>query len=90
VLDVLHRAGKRGGFHAFRRFRFTVLRKAGVPDNLIKQWLGHSQNLIDHYAAQLQHDVAYQREWCDKAGLGFDLGELGYKSELPIRPSQAA
>ena len=90
VLDVLHRAGKRGGFHAFRRFRFAVLRKAGVPDNLIKQWLGHSQNLIDHYAAQLQLDVAYRREWCDKAGLGFDLGELGYKSLVPIRPSRAA
>jgi integrase len=39
------RAG--GGFHAFRRFRFAVLRKAGVPENLIKQWMGHSQNLMD-------------------------------------------
>jgi hypothetical protein len=24
------------------------------------------------------------------AGLGFALGELGYKSEVPIRPSRAA
>jgi hypothetical protein len=23
----------------------------------------------------------YRREWCEKAGLGFELGELGYKSE---------
>ena len=90
TLKVLHSAGKRGGFHAFRRFRFAVLRKAGVPDNLIKQWLGHSQNLIDLYAAQLRLDVAYRREWCERAGLGFDLGELGYKSEVPIRPSRAA
>ncbi len=28
VLDVLQRAGRRGGYHAFRRFRFAVLRKA--------------------------------------------------------------
>jgi integrase len=90
TLKALHGAGKRGGFHAFRRFRFSVLRKAGVPDNLIKQWLGHSQNLMDLYAAQLQLDVAYRREWCERAGLGFDLGELGYKSEVPIRPSRAA
>jgi hypothetical protein len=35
-LKALHGAGNRGGFHAFRRFRFSVLRRAGVPDNLIK------------------------------------------------------
>lgn len=86
TLKALHGAGKRGGFHAFRRFRFAVLRKAGVPDNLIKQWLGHSQNLLDLYAAQLQLDVAYRREWCEKAGLGFELGELGYNSGVAIRP----
>ena len=74
------------GYHAFRRFRFAVLRKAGVPDDLIKLWLGHSQNLIGLYAAQLRYDVAYRREWCEKAGLGFELGELGYKSLAPIRP----
>jgi hypothetical protein len=64
------------GYHAFRRFRFAVLRKAGVPDDLIKLWLGHSQNLIDLYAAQLRYDETYRREWCEKAGLGFELGEM--------------
>ncbi|PYT95313.1 MAG: hypothetical protein DMG38_27520 [Acidobacteria bacterium] len=63
-----------------------VARKAGVPDDLIKLWLGHSQNLIDLYAAQLRYDETYRREWCEKAGLGFELGELGYKSVAPIRP----
>jgi len=90
VLDVLQRAGRQGGYHAFRRFRFAVLRKAGVPDDLIKLWLGHSQNLIDLYAAQLRYDETYRREWCDRASLGFELGELGYKSEAPIRPSLVA
>src|SRR5437016_2202915 len=80
----------KGGYHAFRRFRFAVLRKAGVPDDLIKLWLGHSQNLIDLYAAQLRYDETYRREWCEKAGLGFELGELGYKSEAPIRPALVA
>ena len=46
--------------------------------------------LIDLYAAKLQYDVAYRREWCETAGLGFELGELGYKSEAPIRPSLVA
>jgi hypothetical protein len=52
-LKALHGAGNRGGFHAFRRYRFAVLRKAGVPENLIT----------------------------DRAGLGFELGELG--SSIP-------
>ena len=86
VLDGLHGAGKRGGFHAFRRFRFAVLRNVGVPDHLIKLWMGHSQSLADRYAAQLYEDVSYRREWCEKAGLGFELGELGYKVLFPIRP----
>jgi integrase len=89
-LKALHGAGNRGGFHAFRRFRFTVLRRAGVPENLIKQWLGHSQNLLDLYAAQLRYDAAYRREWCETAGLGFELGELGYKLRATIRPSLVA
>jgi len=50
-----------------------------VPENLINPWMGHSQNLTDLYAAQLRYDVAYRREWCESAGLGFELGELGYK-----------
>jgi integrase len=89
-LKALHGAGNRGGFHAFRDFRFAVLRKAGVPENLIKQWMGHSQNLMDLYAAQSRLDMAYRREWCDRAGLGFELGELGYKSLAPIRPALVA
>jgi hypothetical protein len=68
----------------------AVLRGGGVPDNLFKLWLGHSQNLMDRYAAQLRYDLAYQRQRPEKAGLGFELGELGYKSEAPIRPALAA
>ena len=90
VLDVLQQAGRQGGYHGFRRFRFAVLRKAGAPDDLIKLWLGHSQNLIDLYAAQLRYDETYRRGWCERAGLGFGLGELGYKLEVPIRPALVA
>src|SRR6266480_7973668 len=46
VLDVLQQAGRQGGYHAFRRFRFAVLRKAGVPDDLIKPWLGACRNEV--------------------------------------------
>jgi hypothetical protein len=46
-------------------------------------------NLVD-YAAQLRYDVTYRREWCERAGLGFELGELGYKLGDLIRPSLVA
>jgi hypothetical protein len=89
-LKALHGAGNRGGFHAFRRFRSSVLRRAGVPENLIKQWLSRSQNFVDLYALQLRYDMANRRECCESAGLGFELGELGYKRGAPIRPSLVA
>ena len=45
---------------------FVLRYKAGVPDDLIKLWLGHSQNLIDLYAAQLRYDDTYRRESCER------------------------
>jgi integrase len=33
----------RTGFHAFRRFRTTWLRKLGAPEDLVKLWLGHAE-----------------------------------------------
>src|SRR5580692_6958944 len=63
--------------------------QGGVPDDLIKLWLGHSQDLIDLYAAELQYDETYRRGWCERADLGFKLGESGYESVAPIRPAPA-
>jgi integrase len=41
VLRILHSA-KRVGFHAFRRFRLTWLRKNGAPKDLERFWMGHA------------------------------------------------
>ncbi|HTZ48909.1 MAG TPA: tyrosine-type recombinase/integrase, partial [Verrucomicrobiae bacterium] len=76
VLRVLHATGKPVGFHAFRRYRAAVLRKAQVPEDLIGLWLGHAQNLTDRYAKQLREDMAYRGEWCKRAGLGFSVVTL--------------
>jgi integrase len=32
----------RGGFHAYRHARVTILRKNGTPPELQTQWIGHS------------------------------------------------
>lgn len=69
--DSLHDFGVEG-FHCFRRFRASQLRKARVPWDLEKFWLGHAnQDVTDKYAEQLKDDIAYRRQWTRKAGLGF-------------------
>jgi integrase len=77
-----HATGKKVGLHAFRRFRTETLRRVGVPEDLTKLWLGHSkQSVTDFYAAGLQKDEAWRREWCERAGLGFSVvGLLGLQN----------
>ncbi len=78
VLRALHSTGKKVGFHSFRRFRTETLRRAGTPEDLTKLWLGHSKGSVtDLYAVGLNKDFAWRREWCDRVGCGFQLGNSG-------------
>ena len=43
LVSVLDKLGlKRGGLHAFRHGRVSVLQEKGVPGDLVKEWIGHS------------------------------------------------
>jgi integrase len=43
LVVVLDKLGlKRGGLHAFRHGRVSVLQEYGVPGDLVKEWIGHS------------------------------------------------
>ena len=43
LMAVLHKLGlKPGGLHAFRHGRVSVLQENGVPGDLVKEWIGHS------------------------------------------------
>jgi integrase len=79
------------GFHTFRRFRTSQLRKSRVPWDLEKFWIGHaSKDVTDKYAEQLREDVEYRWEWAEKVGLGFELVTSVTKpSVLPMRQSAA-
>jgi len=92
VLRALHATGKTVGLHAFRRFRTETLRRACVPEDLTKLWLGHSTKTItDSYALGLQKDEEWRRKWCKKAGLGFSLvGLQGLQNVKPIELVKAA
>jgi integrase len=80
VLKALHATGVKVGFHALRRYRTETLRRARVPEDLIRMWLGHaSGSITDLYAEGLRNDEQFRRDWCDRAGLGFALnGVKGY------------
>jgi integrase len=76
VLGWLHDT-KKVGFHAFRRFRTEVLRKARVPEDLVKLWLGHSKETVtDLYADGVRNDLAWRQEWAERVGLDFSLNGL--------------
>jgi hypothetical protein len=76
VLRILHSA-KRVGFHAFRRFRLTWLRKSGTPKDLERFWMGHAPAEVGDLYSKLKDDVAFRQEWAERVGLGFELVHNG-------------
>jgi integrase len=91
VLRALHATGKKVGLHSFRRFRTETLRRARAPEDLIKLWLGHSKDtLTDFYAIGLYKDLTWRREWCDRVGLGFQLGYSGLQDVVAIDSEKVA
>jgi len=92
VLRALHATGKKIGLHAFRRFRTETLRRARVPEDLTRLWLGHSkQSVTDFYAGGLENDEVWRQDWCERAGLGFSLvGLLGLQKQRHLEPAEAA
>jgi integrase len=79
VLRVLHRI-RPVGFHAFRRFRLTWLRKNSVPKDLERYWMGHAPEEVGDLYSKLKDDVAFRQEWAERAGLGFELVHDGLQT----------
>jgi integrase len=78
-------------FHAFRRFRQSVLEKSEARQLLIDFWLGHKNlDMSSRYAKQLTEDMEFRQEWAEKVGLGFDLSEVfdGGRDLLALRALQ--
>jgi integrase len=62
------------GFHGFRRFRATHLRKQRAPESLIKTWLGHSakSSVTDLYDRS-EEDGKYRKQVAEQVGIGFEI-----------------
>lgn len=75
------------GFHAFRRFRATHLRKNRVPEDLIRFYLGHANRSITDSYAKVSEDVEWRRTTIEHLGVGFDISvavEFGAQSQLVV------
>jgi len=81
---ILEGAGlDKRGFHSFRRFRTTWLRKNRVPEDLLRFWLGHAdKNVTDRYS-KVKEDVGFRKDWAGNIGLGFELRTENRAEKIP-------
>ena len=62
------------GFHSLRRYRVTHMRGKQIPDDFIEYWVGHGgQKSITDLYSKLAQNTTLRKEWCQKAGLGFEI-----------------
>ncbi len=64
---------EKAGFHCFRRFRVTHLRKQGTPEDLLRFWIGHGDRTVTDRYAKLCEDVAFRKAQAERVGIGFNL-----------------
>jgi hypothetical protein len=64
------------GFHAFRRFRESILQMSEARTLLIDFWMGHAnRDMSGRYGKQLLDNLLWRQECAAKVGLGFTLPE---------------
>jgi integrase len=64
---------KRAGFHSFRRFRTTWLRKNSAPEDFIKGALGHANKSVTDDYSKLYRDEKFRKQIAEKVGTGFEI-----------------
>jgi len=86
----------KAGFHAFRRFRVSWLRKNRAPEDLIRFWLGHANQTVTDGYSKLSGDTEFRKECAEKNGVGFklpsrklDVVPIVPKNEGPAQIGQA-
>lgn len=68
---------EKAGFHSFRRFRVTHLRKNRVPDSLIQYWIGHSPKTVTDKYTKISDELHFRRECAEQVALGFEIPAVG-------------
>lgn len=75
----------KGGLHSFRHGRVSVLRANGVPDELVKEWVGHTN--LRTTARYTHFQESYRQQVTKKVGL-FVKGQAQTEQRLPSGPQQ--
>jgi integrase len=78
---------KKGGLHAFRHGRISILQANGVPADLVKEWVGHSSLRTTSRYTHFRDD--YRQQVATKVGLlsgvlspnGPNSGEVAERSD---------
>ena len=85
---LLERLGiPKAGLHAFRHSRVTQLRKAGTPQDLQKQWIGHSSLRTGDRYSHTHEEVEYRRSAAGNVGLDRVLSPKQSQREAPTGQS---
>ena len=88
---LLERLGiPKAGLHAFRHSRVTQLRKAGTPQDLQKQWIGHSSLRTGDRYSHTHEEVEYRRSAAGNVGLDRVLSPKQSQREAPTGQSGLA
>lgn len=72
------------GFHGFRRYRITWLRKQRVAEDLVRLWAGHSSQSVPDGYVKVSDDEGFRRSAVEQAGLGFRLELLQLFPSVPL------
>ena len=82
---------ERQGFHGFRRFRVTHLRKERVIEGLLRYWIGHSTGSTTDKYEKLDkpEDAPERQKVADSVGLGFSIVRSIRKIEVAFEGGNA-
>lgn len=80
----------RAGHHAFRHSRVTILRKNRTPDDLQRQWIGHSSLRTTDRYSHTDQELEFRRQAAANVGIDRVLGPNGPKSDAPPALNETA
>jgi hypothetical protein len=62
----------------------TFLRKSRVPEDLIRFWIGHTDESVTDGYSKMREDVAFRKVYSENAGLGFELPAENQAEKLEV------
>jgi integrase len=82
---------ERQGFHGFRRFRVTHLRKERVLEGLLRYWIGHSTGSTTDKYEKLDkpEDAPERQKTAESVGLGYSIVRTVRKIEVAFEGGNA-